>query len=338
MLGIGTNAATNGRVTELIREFCSTEPESTQNIEPDSAQIMENRTPESEIYAPPILFCDETRLFFANSRGMVIYDRTKEKVTATIDLQEIDCHYFTANSLETRILVEGNTILVFNEKNEKVQGDSYVFEISASEEPDTVLNLKPIETKRDGSLAEKWEKTMGKRYVDTFERVDPATMCAWEEGKAEGIQFSKKSVLWTSEKGEHFMSCLLTEQDSYKLYTVNTETGNSDTQQLTIIIPEVLSIQNEKANTLPRYEYTGKDMKMKAICDYLVEHETEEEEYPLIPAPVIYGTVKENGVLKVFGNFCYYYYYKNGNTLEEKGGSEMSACFHLKKKMERIWS
>ncbi len=342
ILGIGTNAATNGRITELIREVCGMEPDSaqnmeqegTQNIEPESAQVIENRTPESEVFAPPLLFCDETRLIFANSRGMVIYNRTKEKVTATVDLQEIDCYYFTAHSLATRILVEGNSVVVFNEKNKAVQGKAYVFEMAESDEPDTVLNLKPVEIKKDSSLAKKWQKTMKKCYVDTFKHVDKATICAWQEGKADAAQYSEQSVLWTSEQGEHYMSCLLIEKGSYKLYTVNTETGKADTRQLVTAVPETVSEQTEKENTLPRYQYTGKDMKMKAICDYLVEHEqeTDEEEFPVIPAPVFYEIVKEDGVWKVFGNFWCFSYYKNGNTLEEKGGSAMSACFHLKKK------
>lgn len=337
LFGIGINVASKGRVAEVIREFCG--------MEQESVQIIGNMTPESsESFAPPLLFCDESYVIFANSRGMTIYNREWERVTATIDLQEISCNYFTADTLMTKVIVEGKKIIVFNvevegkestvpnENNKKVQGDSYVFELTESPEPDTILCLKPVEKTKDESLLERWEEKMSGCYVDTFEELGAEMIERWvEEKKREDFRYCEESVRWSSEEGETYISCLLTKESSYQLYTLNTVTGESETEQLSITLSEEAAWQNETANILPKYVYTGKDMKMKAICDYLVEHETEEEEYPLIPVPLIYDTIKEDGVWKVFGKFGYFCYYKNGNTLEEKSGGEMAACIHLKR-------
>lgn len=336
LFGIGINVASKGRVAEVIREFCG--------MQQESVQIIGNTTPESENYAPPLLFCDQSYVIFANSRGMVIYNRERERVTATIDLQEISCNYFTADTIMTKVIVDGKKIIVFNVqvegkestvpngKNKKVQGDCYVFELTEPSDQDTVWCLKPVEKTKDQSLPEWWEKKMSGCYVDTFEELGAETVERWsKEEKQENLRYSEESVRWSSDKGENYISCLLMKKSGYQLYTVNTATGESENEPLSITLSEEAVWQNETANTLPKYVYTGKDMKLKAICDYLVENETEEEEYPLIPAPLIYDTIKEDGVWKVFGNFWYFYYYKNGNTLEEKGGSEMPACFHLKK-------
>ena len=58
-------------------------------MQPESVEILLNKTPEADVYAPPLLDCDQNRVIFANSRGMVIYDRQQQAVHATIDLQDI---------------------------------------------------------------------------------------------------------------------------------------------------------------------------------------------------------------------------------------------------------
>lgn len=357
---IGVNNASGGRVVEsirqaggdkvidTIREFCG--------IEPESVEIIQNMTPEAQVYAPPLLDCNDTRVIFASSRGMVIYDRIQHKAAATIDLQEIGCNYFTTDTLVTKVLIEGDEISIFNTKDQKAQGNCYRYKVPKEEvngqddlskqtdiaiaagetQKQIVWNLKPIEiTEAEDALLQEWEQKMGRRYEDTFALVDADTMAGWEESKEGSVKYSKDAVCWTAADKKAYVSCLLLKGEAYELYSWNPDTGNAVSEPLPMAVSEEVSRQNQDANHLPQYSYTGDDPIMKAICDYLA---AEEKDYAwealakhvMIPAPVIFETIKENGEVKVFGNFWRFWYYKNGNTLEEDGGGEAPACIHLK--------
>ena len=71
------------------------------------------------VYAPEILECTEKRLIFAGSFGLVIYDRQSERVSATIDLQKIESNHFNADTLQTRFLIQGDELVIYNLQNKK---------------------------------------------------------------------------------------------------------------------------------------------------------------------------------------------------------------------------
>ena len=83
-----------------------------------SSQIINNMTDFhvtlDSVYAPEIIEYSEKRVIFAGTFGLVIYDRESRQVTGTIDLQAIECNYFNANTLETKFLLIGNDLTIYN--------------------------------------------------------------------------------------------------------------------------------------------------------------------------------------------------------------------------------
>ena len=331
--GMGVDAAGGGKVAEsvqqTIRKICG--------MEPESAEIIQNMTPEAEVYAPPLLECSDRRLIFATSRGMVIYDRTGDRIAATIDLQETDCRYFRAETLSTKVITDGDRLRIFNTKNRKVQGDCYEYDLSVLKtQADTVVNLGPAKVRKaaDG-LADQWEETMAGRYLQSFGNVDARTMEQWQNDENGNIKYSEYAVAWQS-SGKRMLSCLLMVKEAYQLYTWEPDSGKATVADLQMDLPEEADKVRRDKNTLPQFVYSGKDKIMKVICDYITDEGTGESylrpgQSVTIPAPLIYKTVRENGELKVFGNFWSFSYYRNGNTLENESGGEMPACIHLKK-------
>ncbi len=341
--GIGVNSASGDKVADTIyraggdkilssiRKICG--------IEPESAEIIQNMTPESEVYAPPLLECTKRRAIFATSRGMVIYDRKQERIAATVDLQKIGCNYFTTQSLRTKVLIDGDWMRIFNCKEETVQGDCYSYDLSALKGKEgAIVNLEPSEVKKaEDTLPAQWEETMARHYRDTFDNAPQETMEQWEEDRKKNIKYSEQAVVNQS-SGKNRFTCLLLSGDEYQLYTWVPETGEDTVETLQMISEnmEGAAIASQEKNALPPFAYSGDDPVMKAVCDYLVEREKldsrKTQNDVMIPGIVIHDTVEEKDTLKVFGNFWTFIYYRNGNTLEENGGGEMPACMHLKKK------
>lgn len=328
VIGFGANAASGGKVVDFFQELF--------HIEPESVQIIENMTPEMEVYAPLLLACNEDRLIFATSRGLCIYDRKADKITATIDLQAIGCNYFTAETLETKIIAKGNQLRVFNTKNGAAQGDCYFYTVP-EQDGTNVLSLEPEKvTAADAALLTEWEETMNAFYLGTYEQVDGRTMYRWQEMCMKPVQYSEKSVQWTSKEQKTYISCLLLKNNSLHLYTIDASIRTTRTEKLQIVLAEETVQQNQEANRLPQFVYSGEDKVMKVVCDYLVQNggkdynRGENDNYSVIPEPVIFDRIEEDGILKVFGYFYIGIYYKNGNTLEDTGGGTHGGCFHLK--------
>ena len=342
--GIGIHTAKDEKVADFIRNSGGrqllTSIQKLCGIEPESAEIIQNMTPEAEVYAPPIIDCSDQRIIFATSRGMIIYNRSEEKITATIDLQKIGCNYFSTNSITTKIISDHNMLTIFNIKGQEVQGTCYIFDLSQLQtQNDAITNLSPSQSiAADQALLAQWEKNMGNRYVDTFDSIDADTMDQWENATNPAFTYSEQAVSWTSSEQKHYLSCLLLCGKEYQLYTWEPDTGLSSTELLQTSIPEEVSQRTEKNNILPPFQYTGEDGILKAICAYTLQDSKnkyyQSEHSVAIPAPIIYDIIEEDGETKVFGNFYIYIYYRNGNTLENESGGEMPACLHLTKKDE----
>lgn len=86
---------------------------------------------------------------------------------------------------------------------------------------------------------------------------------------------------------------------------------------------------------LPRFEYTGDDMAMKAIVEYFREYDkqysTPRKGSTWIPAYVIYEQVELENELIIWGFFWAYTYRLNDDVFEVDGGHGIPACIHLKK-------
>lgn len=311
-------------------------------MQPESVEILLNKTPEADVYAPPLLDCDQNRVIFANSRGMVIYDRQQQAVHATIDLQDIGCNYFTADSIQTQMLIQQDQIFIFNTKNGQAAGSCYVYHLPKYD--GSVQSLEPLKVIRaDDRLQEQWRQRMETRYSDTFSHIILTTgkdsdteVRPWTEvSDKQETQYSQSCVSWTQDQ-ETYLSCLLLRGRAYSLFTKNQDTGETTEEPLPIRVCEEAASQLKKENELPAFTYTGESKLLQAICTYLISEEQgryymqPDLSYVCIPSPVIYGIIEEEGITKVFGNFHINNFYRNGNILENQSGGEMPACFDLK--------
>ncbi len=330
---IFTNSTSNGKVAAFIKELCKLEKN------PESVQILKNMTPEMKIYAPVLISCNENHIIFANSRGLAIYNRKEQRVTSTIDLQKINCNFFETDTMSTKFIVDIDKLIIFNTKDEKVNGDCYIYDLKNILSFEKIICLEPSESiKAENDLLLQWEDKMNKNYTKTFEQIDPYSMIAWESSK-ENIKYSEKSFIWTSQDNITYSSCLIMQNDVLHLYSINQATKNPTTERLKIDISKEALNQNKNENRLPQYVYSGDDMIIKSICDYIIINEKgkyadTENDMSLIPTPVIYDIVYENDIIKVFGIFYSDVYYKNGDTLENACGEARHGCFNLKKENE----
>lgn len=86
---------------------------------------------------------------------------------------------------------------------------------------------------------------------------------------------------------------------------------------------------------LPRFEYTGDDMAMKAIVEYFREYDKQyhppRKGSTWIPAYVIYEKIELEDESIIWGFFWAYTYKLNDDVFEVDGGHGIPACIHLKK-------
>ena len=104
------NGVSHGGLVEAISGLWQTD-ESSQKI---VTEMTDYHVRLDSVYAPKILECTEKRLIFAGSFGLVIYDRQSERVSATIDLQKIESNHFNADTLQTRFLIQGDELVIYN--------------------------------------------------------------------------------------------------------------------------------------------------------------------------------------------------------------------------------
>ncbi len=109
------NGVSHGGLVEAISGLWQTD-ESSQKI---VTEMTDYHVRLDSVYAPEILECTEKRLIFAGSFGLVIYDRQSERVSATIDLQKIESNHFNADTLQTRFLIQGDELVIYNLQNKK---------------------------------------------------------------------------------------------------------------------------------------------------------------------------------------------------------------------------
>ncbi|MDE5777641.1 MAG: hypothetical protein K2I10_03915, partial [Lachnospiraceae bacterium] len=96
---VSVNAATDGAFFESIRKLCGLSEHQQQVAE--EAVALPN-----VVYAPKLAACSIKYIVFANERALMIYDRRIGELAAALDLQEIDCNYFNADTIETCIFME----------------------------------------------------------------------------------------------------------------------------------------------------------------------------------------------------------------------------------------
>lgn len=339
VLAVATNSMTDGKVYAAIKEFLSF-GQSRQDVAGNIADINKRHT---EIYAPDVYCCDGKLLVFGALRGLIIYDMEQGKVAATIDTQEIDCVYYNSDSRHTRVVREGDNLIVFNMiGEEKAEGNYYVFDLSQV----SGGKLSVSETGSDAETAQEYAdlwKAQNEKYTDTFDffcedsNVGDIIM---HEKDAES-KYSERSILFSGEDGKEF-NCFIYVQNGmyyYCIYDYETEIAETTVMNMeeTIAGEASESTSAEVPVTLPEFTYTGDNPAIAAIWAYRKEEALNSygfEDQVVLPGYVIYKEVQTDEELLVFGNFYEYGYQKMGNVLEGTSGGEMPACFHLKETPE----
>lgn len=82
-------------------------------------------------------YCSDNLAVFSDSVGSVIYDRTKKKVIAAVDLDKIGCDHFYSEGdeenpgLETAIKVSKDQkwMIIYNQLQGKINGNIYAYSL-----------------------------------------------------------------------------------------------------------------------------------------------------------------------------------------------------------------
>lgn len=280
------------------------------------------------VYAPDLLVCNQDYLAFANLKGMLIYDRRKERVASVIDLQEMDCNNFLADSRHTCVIAEKDAILLFNMKSGKVEQNYYRCSFqNGLEEP----RIELLDTKgKKQMLKEKYQDYQKIRRKSDYQEMH-------EKYIEEGDFYGEYGICWKNEQGEQMHSILLIERDDmdmrkiyYSVLYENPDKGTWEKQKLNINV----SVEEESdAEKLPVYQYTGKNAVKKAVYNYVATHgderfdeliPSENGSYVLIPhIQKTYGTFDKGDSLVFFGDMWIEQYVQVGDILESMSGGQM---------------
>lgn len=319
--GVSVNAATDGAFFESVRAFVGM-PEQQKQVADEGIKLGRS---DWYVFADPLVACSDAYIVFANERGLMIYGRDEESLLAALDLQAIDCNYFNAETVETHVMMQKNLLYIFNEYQDKDTREVYTYDLTQASSEKTLASVDdPDEVAR---IQKQWKIYEASNCRNTFDTI-PAAQDLWD--KDTDSTYSKDCIVWTDEKGIEQISCLLRNSDgTYELYTCVADDFTDEKREILVLNGYE---DNTQQDTLPAFVYTGDDMILKTLCDYICsqDYELYAEEGVLIPAPVVYKTVKRGDEMIVFANLWRFTYKQNGNTLNCTGGTECLSRLKLK--------
>ena len=280
-------------------------------------------------------YCSDNLAVFSNSVGSVIYDRTKKKVIAAIDLDKIGCDHFYSEGdeenpgLETAIKVSKDQkwMIIYNQLQGKVNGNIYVYSLKQCDN----MKLAKITPSKQISEKDKLYQTIIKDHKYTPKESDSISGKIGDKIRAMDVSASKYAYQWKDSKGIRKQSVLVVDKDGLKLYTLSGKENQPDIQS------EMVNLKTSdkiKLNTkLPEYEYTGKDLRIKAVFDETKKRSDEDKEEGLVTIPMlnIYKIVETKSGAEVYANFWSETYYRYGNLLKNYSGGSYPGVMYLKK-------
>lgn len=304
------------------------------------------------VYAPEVIECSDSRILFANSFGLVVYDRQRQRVTGTIDLQKIQCNYFNADTLQTKFFLDNDNLTIYNKKGGKISGSGYQFDLNACKKNGNgITALEAAATQEISSRsAKKWEKQMGKRVL------------TWEDYTGEEPihekMYSEYSIQWESGDHKKYSSFLVidsgdgknVEEGSSQLVMYHRRCGSKEVtkEKLCIEVRDSGGTKSNKAGELPAYHYQGNDLMEEALvkCFYddwsryqgqyvngrkVYNDPVSDRTDLILPLIDIVGVKKGKKYTKVYGTFRRGEYSLSGNTLYEAGEGGGIGAAYLKK-------
>ena len=280
-------------------------------------------------------YCSEDFAVFSDSVGSVIYDRTKKKVIAAVDLDKIGCDHFYSEGdeenpgLETAIKVSKDQkwMIIYNQLQGKVNGNIYVYSLKQCDN----MKLAKITPSKQISEKDKLYQTISKDHKYTQKESDSISGKIGDKIRAMDVSASKYAYQWKDSKGIRKQSVLVVDKNGLKLYTLSGKENQPDIQS------EMVNLKTSdkiKLNTkLPEYEYTGKDLRIKAVFDETKKRSDEDKEEGLVTIPMlnIYNIVETKSGAEVYANFWSETYYRYGNLLKNYSGGSYPGVMYLKK-------
>lgn len=280
-------------------------------------------------------YCSANLAVFSDSVGSVIYDRTKKKVIAAVDLDKIGCDHFYSEGdeenpgLETAIKVSKDQkwMIIYNQLQGKVNGNIYVYSLKQCDN----MKLAKITPSKQISEKDKLYQTISKDHKYTQKESDSISGKIGDKIRAMDVSASKYAYQWKDSKGIRKQSVLVVDKDGLKLYTLSGKENQPDIQS------EMVNLKTSdkiKLNTkLPEYEYTGKDLRIKAVFDETKKRSDEDKEEGLVTIPMlnIYKIVETKSGAEVYANFWSETYYRYGNLLKNYSGGSYPGVMYLKK-------
>lgn len=280
-------------------------------------------------------YCSDNLAVFSDSVGSVIYDRTKKKVIAAVDLDKIGCDHFYSEGdeenpgLETAIKVSKDQkwMIIYNQLQGKVNGNIYAYSLKQCDN----MKLAKITPSKQISEKDKLYQTIIKDHKHTQKESDSIPGKIGDKIRAMDVSSSKYAYQWKDSKGIRKQSVLVVDKDGLKLYTLSRKENQPDIQSEMVDLKTSGKI---KLNTkLPEYEYTGKDLRIKAVFDETKKRSDEDKEEGLVTIPMlnIYKIVETKSGAKVYANFWSETYYRYGSLLKNYSGGSCPGVMYLKK-------
>lgn len=280
-------------------------------------------------------YCSDNLAVFSDSVGSVIYDRTKKKVIAAVDLDKIGCDHFYSEGdeenpgLETAIKVSKDQkwMIIYNQLQGKVNGNIYAYSLKRCDN----MKFAKITPSKQISEKDKLYQTIIKDHKYTQKESDSIPGKIGDKIRAMDVSSSKYAYQWKDSKGIRKQSVLVVDKDGLKLYTLSGKENQPDIQSEMV---DLKTSDKIKLNTkLPEYEYTGKDLRIKAVFDETKKRSDEDKEEGLVTIPMlnIYKIVETKSGAKVYANFWSETYYRYGSLLKNYSGGSCPGVMYLKK-------
>lgn len=289
--GIAADAASGGRTTAVIREVSEKIQTSIHRLLSDEEKQLADETVALpiQVYASDLVGINDDYILLANERGLLIYDRSRKEITAVLDLQQMECNYLNANSIATRIFLDGDKLYLFNETGiEQRQGKeesaslpefAYICDLSllsaqtALEDTESVngeqnLNVNSTSDKNLNSsgyltyttdieelrnIRDLWGNYEKNHIYDTFDSFYGSDFLNEDNDKYYDMIYSRYSLSWFDKSGENMLSCLVVySQTDYELYTKQADgTLTCETLNLTV---------TENNDSDPAVDHSGQTM------------------------------------------------------------------------------
>lgn len=280
-------------------------------------------------------YCSDNLAVFSDSVGSVIYDRTKKKVIAAVDLDKIGCDHFYSegdeenSGLETAIKVSKDQkwMIIYNQLQGKVNGNIYAYSLKRCEN----MKFAKITPSKQISEKDKLYQTIIKDHKHTQKESDSIPGKIGDKIRATDVSSSKYAYQWKDSKGIRKQSVLVVDKDGLKLYTLSGKENQPDIQSEMV---DLKTSDKIKLNTqLPEYEYTGKDLRIKAVFDETKKRSDEDKEEGIVTIPMlnIYKIVETKSGAEVYANFWSETYYHYGSLLKNYSGGSYPGVMYLKK-------